>query len=340
MSDQVPAPTTRTSRLLTMALTRWQALILQWGRNRSIGLAYIIALVMFLVVTAYTPGFASPNHVRVLLIEASFIGLVGLGQTFVVLGGGVDLSIPWTLNAVAILVTVFADGQDSRLLWALPLVLVLAALVGLANGVGVAVFGVSPIIMTLGMNVIVEGALLIYMGSNQPQNSPAFITNLAIHRLGPIPYDTIFWAAITALATILLTWTTFGRRLYAVGTSPTVTQFSGINVVPVIVASYVISAVCAGLAGVVMAGYYDQAYLGMGDPYLFASVAAVAIGGAPITGGSGHYLGTVAGALILTLLAGLLPILNLAQGWLNIIYGLAILATVGLATMRFKGHEA
>ncbi len=323
-----------------MLTPRWAALILHGGRNRSIGLAYLLALVMFLVVTAYTPGFASPNHIRVLLIEASFIGLVGLGQTFVILGGGVDLSIPWTLNAVAILVTVFANGQDARLFWALPLVLALAALIGLANGVGVALFGVSPIIMTLGMNVIVEGALLIYMGANQPQNSPTFIANLAIRRLGPIPYDTILWAAMTALATIVLTWTTFGRRLYAVGTSPTVTRFSGINVMPVVILTYMISAVCAGLAGVVMAGYYNQAYLGMGDPYLFASVAAVAIGGAPITGGSGHYLGTVAGALILTLLAGLLPILNLAQGWLNIIYSLAILVTVGLATIRFKGDAA
>jgi len=340
VSEEVPIPTTPRSRPTALLAPRWAALILRGGRNRSIGLAYLLALVMFLVVTAYTPGFASPNHVRVLLIEASFIGLVGLGQTFVILGGGVDLSIPWTLNAVAILVTVFANGQDARLFWALPLVLALAALIGLTNGVGVALFGVSPIIMTLGMNVIVEGALLIYMGTNQPQNSPTFIANLAIRRLGPIPYDTILWAAITALATIVLTWTTFGRRLYAVGTSPTVTQFSGINVMPVVIVTYMISAVCAGLAGVVMAGYYNQAYLGMGDPYLFASVAAVAIGGAPITGGSGHYLGTVAGALILTLLAGLLPILNLAQGWLNIIYGLAILVTVGLATIRFKGDEA
>jgi ribose transport system permease protein len=336
VSDGLPASTTLRSRLTS---SRLGALFFQGGRNRSIGLAYLLALVMFLVVTAYTPGFASPNHVRVLLIEASFIGFVGVGQTFVILGGGVDLSIPWTLNAVALLVTVFANGHNSALFWAIPLVLGLAAVVGLINGIGVAVFNVSPIIMTLGMNVIVEGALLIYMGNNQPQNSPSFVTDLAIRRWGPIPYDTLLWLAITALAVVVLTWTTYGRRLYAVGTSQTVSQFSGINVMPVVIATYVISAVCAGVAGIIMAGYYNQAYLGMGDPYLFASVAAVAIGGAPITGGSGHYLGTVAGALILTLLAGLLPILNLAQGWLNIIYGLAILFTVGLATVRLKGDD-
>jgi len=339
MSHRAHTPSSVRARWTALTSSRWGSVLRLGGRNRSIGLAYLLALAMFLVVTAYTPGFASPNHVRILLIEGSFIGLVGLGQTFVILGGGVDLSIPWTLNAVAILVTVLANGRDSQLFWAIPLVLALAAVVGLTNGIGVALFEVSPIIMTLGMNVIVEGALLIYMGSNQPQNSPTFITNLAIHRLGPIPYDTLLWAAVTVAATVALTWTTFGRRLYAVGTSRTVSEFSAINVAPVVILTYVISAVCAGLAGIVMAGYYNQAYLGMGDPYLFASVAAVAIGGAPITGGSGHYLGSVAGALILTLLAALLPLLNLASGWLDIIYGLVILVTVGLATTRFKGDE-
>lgn len=339
MSEESSASGSARSKLNILNASRWGTRTLRRRGNRSTVLAYVLALVMFLVVTAHTPGFASPNHVRVLLIEASFIGLVGLGQTFVIFGGGIDLSIPWTLNAVAILVTVFANGQNSNLVWAIPLVLGLAAVVGLANGIGVTMFEVSPIIMTLGMNVIVEGGLFIYLGSNQPQNSPTFMTNLAIHRLGPIPYDTILWAGMTVLATVVLTWTTFGRRLYAVGTSRTVSQFSGINVAPVIIATYVFSAVCAGVAGIVMAGYYNQAYLGMGDPYLFASVAAVAIGGAPITGGSGHYLGTIAGALILTLLAGLLPLFNLAPGWLNVIYGLAILLTVGLATIRFKGDE-
>jgi len=138
------------------------------------------------------------------------------------------------------------------------------------------------------------------------------------------------------MATILLSRTAFGRRLYAVGTSRTVSEFSGVNVVPVIVGSYVISAISAGIAGILYTGFIDQAYLGMGDPYLFASVAAVAVGGAPILGGSGHYIGTVAGALILTVLSGLLPILNLDPGALQIIYGITILLTVGFATIRFR----
>ena len=306
------------------------------GRNRSIVLAYIIAVVMFLITSAFSPGFASPNHVRELLIEASFIGVVGLGQTFVILGGGVDLSIPWTLNAVASVMTELANEHNGPLAWVLPFVLGLAALIGLCNGIGVAVFGISPIIMTLGMNVIVEGALLIYMVGTQPNKTPPLIVTFALGTLGPVPVDTLIWLGLTVIATILLSRTAFGRRLYAVGTSRMVSEFSGVNVVPVIVGSYVISAVSAGIAGILYTGFIDQAYLGMGEPYLFASVAAVAVGGAPILGGSGHYIGTVAGALILTVLSGLLPILNLDPGALQIIYGVTILLTVGFATIRFR----
>ena len=115
-----------------------------------------------MVTSAFSTGFASANHVRILLIQASFIGIVALGQTFVILGGGIDLSIPWTLNGAAILVTLFADGKNGPLVWAIPLVLAMGALVGVINGVGIALLGVSPIIMTLGMNVILSGALLLY----------------------------------------------------------------------------------------------------------------------------------------------------------------------------------
>ena len=101
---------------------------------------------------------------------------------------------------------------------------------------------------------------------------------------------------------------------------------------------YVVSGVTSALAGIVLTGYVGQAYLGMGDPYLFSSVAAVAIGGASILGGSGHYLGTVAGALILTVLAGLLPILNLDPAALQIVYGIVILVTVAAATL--PGRQA
>ena len=308
-------------------------LLRRFAGNRGIVFAYVGALLLFAATSALSTGFASPNHLRILLIQASFIGIVALGQTFVILGGGIDLSIPWTLNGAAILVTLFADGKNGPLLWAIPLVLALGALVGLTNGVGIAFLGVSPIIMTLGMNVILSGALLLYTNGSPTAGAPPAIVSLATGRVGPIPANTILWIGLAALATLVLTWTAFGRHLYALGTNRTVAQFSGIAISRVTVITYVVCGMTSALAGIVLTGYVGQAYLGMGDPYLFSSVAAVAIGGASILGGSGHYLGTIAGALILTVLAGLLPILNLDPAALQIIYGVVILVTVAAATL-------
>ncbi|HVA90158.1 MAG TPA: ABC transporter permease [Chloroflexota bacterium] len=307
------------------------------GRHRSIVLAYFIAIAMFLITSAFTPGFASPTHIKELLIEASFIGIVGLGQTFVIIGGGVDLSIPYVLCASGIILTILTSGQNGPLIWVIPVLILLGALVGLVNGIGIAILGISPIIMTLGMNVVVQGALLVYLGSRQASRAPPLVVDWTFSSVGPLPINTLIWLGLAVLATVALSWTTFGRRLYAVGTSRIVAQFSGVNVVPITIATYVICAVAAAIAGILYTGFVAQPYLGMGDPYLFASVAAVAVGGAPLIGGSGHYTGTIAGALVLTVLADLLPILNLDPGALQIVYGLTILVTVAAATVRVRG---
>jgi ribose transport system permease protein len=142
----------------------------------------------------------------------------------------------------------------------------------------------------------------------------------------------LIWAALAALATVLLSKSAFGRYLYAQGTSATVAEFSGVPTLATTVFAYALCGFTAALAGILLTGYTAQAYLGMGDPYLFTSIAAVAIGGASILGGSGHYVGTIAGTLVLTILTGLLPALNLSNGALLVVYGLVILVTVSLAS--------
>ncbi|MGI8550368.1 MAG: ABC transporter permease [Dehalococcoidia bacterium] len=307
-------------------------------RNSSIVLAFVLAFVMFVGTSLAASGFASGSNIRYLLVAATFIGVVGLGQTFVVLGGGVDLSIPYTLTAVALLTSYWSKGQDAGLWWMIPVALALAALIGVANGIGVALLGVSPIIMTLGMNVIVEGGLLAYLNGQEVGTAPPFLNAVTQGSVGPVPIPVLIWLGLAAVATVVLTTMTYGRRLYAVGTNRTVAELSGIRSSTVLLAPYVVSALTAGVAGLLLTGYTGQAYLGMGDPYLFASVAAVAVGGASLLGGSGHYIGTIGGALVLTVLAGLLPVLNVSLGWVDIIYGGMILITVFLASVR-KGRD-
>lgn len=301
-------------------------------RNRLILLAYAGLVLLLLATAFFSPGFLSSANLRSVVVLAAFVGIVALGQTFVVIGGGIDLSVPWVLNSAAVLMTLLAGGQDAGLLTAVPFVLAFGAMIGLVNGLGVSVFGVPPIIMTLAVNVILQGLILVYTGGSPTPGAPPLVKYWSVGRIGPLPVIALIWAALAVLATVLLSRSAFGRHLYALGTSPTVAEFSGVPVRRTAILTYVISGLTAALAGVLLTGYSGQAYLGMGDAYLFTSVAAVAIGGASILGGSGHYLGTVAGALVLTVLTGLLPALNLSSGALLVVYGAAILVTVSVGS--------
>ncbi len=310
------------------------------SRHRAILLAYLGMLVLLFLTSFFSPGFLSLNHLRTMAVLAAFIGIVALGQTFVIIGGGIDLSVPWVLNCAAILMTLVAKGQDAPLLYAVPAILVAGTAVGALNGAGIALFGVPPIIMTLAVNVILQGGILVYTGGTPPATAPAVIQFLAVGRVGPIPVVGLIWLALALAASLLLSKTPFGRRLYAVGTSGTVAEFSGVPIVQTTVFAYALSGFTAALAGMLLTGFTAQAYLGMGDPYLFTSIAAVAIGGASILGGSGHYVGTIAGAFVLTILTGLLPALRLSNGALLIVYGAVILITVSLASEAFSDLAA
>jgi ribose transport system permease protein len=303
-------------------------------RNSPIIASYVIVLVLFLIGTIYTSNFASIDHIKVLLIFASFVGIAALGQTLCILTGGIDLSVPWVMTGSAVLTSIVAGGQASKLPQALLLVLGLAICVGLLNGIGVAYIGIPPIIMTLGMNGALQGLLLVYTNGGFSSTPPQDLVNFVVGNTLGIPNDILIWLAVIIFGAALLTWTTFGRRLYAIGTNSTAAHLAGIPVRRVLVVPYVVSAISASIAGLLLMGYTGQAFLSMGDPYLFTSAVAVAVGGASILGGKGHYLGTVAGALILTLVAAILPLYGLITADVQISYGLILLATVFVASLR------
>jgi ribose transport system permease protein len=303
-------------------------------KRSEIALALAATIVAFLIAVAVSPSFADGSNLRSLATQASFIGIVAIGQTMVILTGGVDLSVPWVMSSSALLLAQVAGGSDATLWWAVPAMIGYGAAIGLVNGVGVTVLGVSPIVMTLATNTLLSGTTGLITGSSLSRELPHGLASLDHRAAGPLPVDFVIWLVLAVVAVVVLGRSTFGRRLYATGANETVARFSGISVVRVRVAAYVVSGATAALAGLLLAGYSEQAFGNLGDPYLFASVAAVAIGGASILGGRGSYVGTVAGALFLTVLAAMLPILKLSSAWLSILYGVAILATVTAAQLR------
>lgn len=303
-------------------------------RNVPILTAYVVVAALLAAGTLYTSGFASGTQLRTYAVQASFIGLVGLGQTLCILTGGIDLSVPAVITGSAVVTSIISGGDVGKLGPVIALVLALAVCVGVVNGLGVAYANVPPIIMTLGMGGVVQGLMLVYTKGGISSFPPPQLARFVVGRTLGLPHLLWIWIGVIACGAVLLALTPFGRRLYAIGANRRAALIAGVNVRRMLVAPYVVSAVCAAGTGVLLMGYNGQAYLTMGDPYLFTSAAAVAVGGASILGGSGNYLGTVAGALVLTVLSALLIVFSLGAGWLLIAYGAVLLTAALLASLR------
>lgn len=308
-------------------------------QNRNIIMSYVATFLLLAAVSIFRPGFGlgSVDGMRSLLVEASVIAIVSLGQTLVILCGGIDLSLPWTLAGTAVMMTVLTEGEKAPLIWVVPLLLVGCLIIGFINGALITYLEVSPVIVTLAMGSILLGAVSgIGIGSSGVifGTTPALVSSLSGGRFLEVPNLVWVMIILAIIATIVLSYSKFGRRLYAIGTSREVSLYSGLDVKQVTIVIYMMSAFLGGVAGILLAGQFGRAYLGMGDQYLFISVAAVVIGGTSVLGGSGHYLGTLAGALLLTVLTATLPVLHLARPFQLIIFGLVILVAVYFSTTQ------
>ncbi|HBE78464.1 MAG TPA: ABC transporter permease [Firmicutes bacterium] len=307
-----------------------------FNRYQTIISSYIMSALILLVVAILKPGYTSLDHLKVISIDAAILGIVSLGQTFVILTGGIDLSIPWILTNAAFILTYLSGGDNSNLGLIIPVVLLISTLMGLFNGIGVAYLGISPIIMTLGSNIIFQGGLVGFSGGTPGGRSPEFVQYLILGKIGGLPVILLLWVLIIFVATVVLSKTPFGRQLYAVGNNEKVALFSGINVKFTKMIVYAASGFTAGLAGILFAGRLGQLYLGMGDEFQFQSITAVAIGGASLMGGSGSYIGTVAGAFTIIILSGLLSVFSLSTSVQQILYGLVLFIAVVFSKKRGK----
>ncbi len=311
---------------------RWNSWI---ARNRG-ALRLIVPSYAALVVVLIATGlFLSSQmssllgYANSLLVLASLSAVIVLGQGVVIICGGLDLSIPWMITLAGVLLGGMSGGSNAALLWTAPAVLLIAAAVGLANAAGIVVLGINPIVMTLAMNGILQAAALIYCNG-----SPIGLVPSSLHWImgGGLVFglSPIVWllALFVAGSTALLSRTTFGRRLFAVGNSPRVAELAGVSVGTVQALAYMLSAVCAAVVGIMLSGFGLQATLDMGDAYLMPSIAAAVVGGTLITGGRGHYLGMFGGALLLTALSILLSGVLLPAAIRGIVFGGVILAAV------------
>ena len=297
-------------------------------KNQGVVCCYLIALVLFAGFSVYMPGFARLSHIRTVFLESALIGIVALGQTLVVITGGIDLSVAWMMTIGAYMVSNLVNSSNANLVWGIPLMLVVTFGLGAINGFCISCLRVPAIVMTLGMNIILQGALVALTQGSPGQSAPPLLLTLGQKNLLGIPYLVIIWIIMTVVVMLALFKMKYGRKLFAIGNNATVAKYSGIRVDNTIILSYAISGMTAGIAGALLAGKVGSCYLAMGDTYQFQSIAAVAIGGTSMLGGKGNYLGTVAGSLTITILLGILVALNLPFGVQTMAYGLIVLISV------------
>jgi ribose transport system permease protein len=289
-----------------------------------------VCLAIVVVVTQIWLGRAVFNvtYWNSMFVLSSFLAILALGQGSVILTGGLDLSVPWTIGLSGILLAGMVNGSDAALAYALPTVLVIACLIGLANGIGIVFLGISPIVMTLATNGILQGFALLYSQGTPAGFSSPMLRWFMTGKLFALTPVVLFMIAFVVFAVLLLGRTAFGRRVYGIGNSLRAAQLSGIAVGRTLILVYMLSAVCAAIVGIMLTGFSGQASLGMGDDYLLPSIAVVVVGGALITGGRGHYLGMLGGVLLLTALQMLLAGTTLPYATRAILYGLVVLGAV------------
>jgi len=311
-----------------------------WQLHSSKIVTYMIAIMLLVIVGILRPGYASVNNLNYLSVTAAILGITALGQTFVVLTGGMDLSIPWMFTMTSFIMAEVSGGQNEALIYAIPVALLLGLAMGLLNGFGVAYIGVLPVIMTISTNIIFQGLLLGFSNGTPGGTPPPLLKTIATGTTAGFATLFIIWIAISAIALIVFYKTKFGRSVYSIGSNEKVALYSGINTKKIKMIVYGISGLCAAIAGVLYSGRLGQLYLGMGNPYQMQTVTAVAIGGVSLLGGKGSYVGTAAGVLILVVLDGFLSALSITPSIKSIIYGIVLLLAVLISGREIKVKKA
>lgn len=290
--------------------------------------ALLLAGLLFVVGGILAPGFTNVNQGVNIVRLAAFLGVIAAGQTLVIISGGegIDLSAGALVTLGAILTYRITNGDDNMIVPALLIILIVGALIGMLNGVGIALLGMPPLVITLGIAGVVTGVIYFYTrGELIGRTPPAMGRLLSQALVGPIPGVIILWVLLGAGMWLLLERTSFGKQLFAVGINRTAARLSGVRVNLIVIATYMASGALAAFGGFVLLGFTQTVFLNLGQPFLFPSIAAVVVGGTVLAGGKGSYWGTMAGALVLQVIDSLLLALGVQEAFQLIILGAILL---------------
>lgn len=298
---------------------------------------YIFLVFLFVIASLVAPNFLNPKNLKDILNQSAALGVVAIGQTFVVLigGGGLDLSVGSVMATVAVIMAHNTGGENALFLPVLGVGLLFGMVVGLVNGVLITKRKVQPFMATLGMLIIIQGLRFLYTKGMPKGNFPPVQRFLGTGNLGPIPTSIASLTILVVIAYVALRKTTFGRQVYAIGGNMETARLCGYNIDLVIVSVYVISGFMAAIAGVYLGGWIGISDNWVGKGYELDSIAAVVMGGTTFEGGRGGVVGTIVGVLIVMMLFNLVLLIHLPVQAQYIVKGaVIILATSFYASAR------
>jgi len=290
--------------------------------------AALIALVA--VATAVQPSFLSINNVRDILTQAAPLALVVLGQAFVILVRGLDLSVASLMASVAVLATAFNATSDATIPVIFAAAILCSALVGVINGLLVTKRNVSPFLATLAMMIVLQGVRFYYTQGSPSGALPEGFRVLGAGRISGVPVNVIAFALCFAALAWLLHASSLGRKIYMTGGNPTAADLVGVRSDRVTILCYVICSIMAGIAGLFLVGFVGTVDNWVGRGYELDAIVACVIGGIALTGGRGTLWGAAAGALILVLIFNIVIILGLPVQAQMIVKGVIIIIAATL----------
>lgn len=300
--------------------------------------ALMLAVALFIASGLLPNGYGSDmaiakaqavNIVRL----AVFLGVIAAGQTLVVISGfeGIDLSAGSVVTLAAILTYVIVSGENDKVLIALLVSLAVGAAIGFLNGLGVTFLKISPFVMTLGMSGVVTGAIIVINHGNVSGKVAPIMTKLIARPLVlGIPGAIIIWLIFGILIWLLLERTTYGKNLFAIGVNRVTAKLSGVNVTWTNLMTYSLAGALAGFGGFLLVGNTGVVFINLGQPFLFPSIAAVAVGGTLLSGGKGSYWGSMAGAIVLTLITSLLTTMQMPDSVRRMVLGGTLLLLISI----------
>jgi ribose transport system permease protein/inositol transport system permease protein len=309
-----------------------------WRKTAEKSAIFIILIVLIAIAAVSSPAFLTERNLSNVIRQASILGVVATGQLFVILTGGIDLSVASVIALMSILSGGLMNGEDS-LLWPVSLLcLALSLLIGLANGLLVAKLRIPAFIATLGMVLIVQGIRFLYSGGMPKGQISQGLMYIGRASILLIPLTVWICLAVGVISSVILHRTTLGRGIYAVGGNARTAYMSGVATDRVQIIAYMMSSLWAGFTGLLLTGWVGTADNWLGRGYDLNSIAAVVIGGALLSGGKGNVWGALAGACMIAMLFNIVVLLGFDAEAQRIVRGLVIIGAVGLY-MRLSARQ-